>query len=688
MNLDDLLKSIREESDSKGGKIDSGKFLQVKTFQNPLKGQRYQAPGLPSASPVVIKIDPKKIIPKDTNVVGEEIGDKLDELIQVIREDNKLEEKSQKEDKKQLEEKKRKDREDRIETKKELKIFKIDLKNQTGKIGGFFDGLKKFLKTALLSGLINGLYNFFTDPKNRDKIAGIQEFFRNYWPAVLGAAAYFFTPFGKLVNFVVGTVGKFLGKLVLLVAKNPILAAVLGGTALGIAGSELAKKRQAEARERQRDFLRSIGVVFKDDLTFGASEFMDSPENPVEFGEYEPGFFEKLRNTRDKYIFGAPFNPNQTLFSGGGLSMGTDTVPAMLTPGEFIMSRGAVNMFGADTLMAMNKAGGGTNRPKYGKVMGFSEGGTVGSKGPVISQADYASLLAISSVEDSDPQGRADVAQSIYNRLYSAINYGTNYNQKANNLKSLIIAPKQYEPTFGNPGDWAAIQDLESAAVAVMNAKKVSYDTAMKMLLETDKALSNSSLQMRAAKHVGGRTFFLGTSQHKYMEPENGDVLRNKDDNFFSMWYQQGKRYDRERREIAADIPRRFQSVVQPTIPKTSIDSSAFSSGTEMFGPAFGDDRTAYTQSARTELGKLGRFLFDATGARSLFHMIKDKLPVDTPNVPTETRNFVLPPVSSPQQNQSSSQTNDVPTFSVVSGNKMRDLISKDLGIHDLAGVS
>ena len=75
-------------------------------------------------------------------------------------------------------------------------------------------------------------------------------------------------------------------------------------------------------------------------------------------------------------------------------------------------------------------------------------------------------------------------------------------------------------------------------------------------------------------------------------------------------------------------------------------------------------------------------------GARSLFRMIKDKLPVDTPNVPTETRNFVLPPVSSPQQNQSSSQTNDVPTFSVVSGNKMRDLISKDLGIHDLAGVS
>ena len=49
-----------------------------------------------------------------------------------------------------------------------------------------------------------------------------------------------------------GTVGKFLFKLGLLVAKNPILAAVLGGGALGIAGSELAKKRQAEV-EKDRE---------------------------------------------------------------------------------------------------------------------------------------------------------------------------------------------------------------------------------------------------------------------------------------------------------------------------------------------------------------------------------------------------------------------------------------------------
>ena len=51
-----------------------------------------------------------------------------------------------------------------------------------------------------------------------------------------------------------------------------------------------------------------------------------------------------------------------------------DTVPAMLTPGEFVMSKGAVDQIGADKLMAMNAAGGGTNVPQ---LMKFAGGGRV-----------------------------------------------------------------------------------------------------------------------------------------------------------------------------------------------------------------------------------------------------------------------------------------------------------------------
>ena len=46
----------------------------------------------------------------------------------------------------------------------------------------------------------------------------------------------------------------------------------------------------------------------------------------------------------------------------------------MLTPGEFVMSKGAVDQIGTDKLMAMNAAGGGTNQPK---LMKFAGGGMV-----------------------------------------------------------------------------------------------------------------------------------------------------------------------------------------------------------------------------------------------------------------------------------------------------------------------
>jgi TP901 family phage tail tape measure protein len=41
-------------------------------------------------------------------------------------------------------------------------------------------------------------------------------------------------------------------------------------------------------------------------------------------------------------------------FAVGGMSRGTDTVPAMLTPGEFVMTKYAVNSYGVDTMKAIN----------------------------------------------------------------------------------------------------------------------------------------------------------------------------------------------------------------------------------------------------------------------------------------------------------------------------------------------
>ena len=59
------------------------------------------------------------------------------------------------------------------------------------------------------------------------------------------------------------------------------------------------------------------------------------------------------------------------MFNQGGQVPGRgpnkDTVPAVLTPGEFVMSRDAVDKWGLDTFAGMNAAGGGTNKIKKDK---------------------------------------------------------------------------------------------------------------------------------------------------------------------------------------------------------------------------------------------------------------------------------------------------------------------------------
>ena len=70
---------------------------------------------------------------------------------------------------------------------------------------------------------------------------------------------------------------------------------------------------------------------------------------------------------------GAMFGNSGGIVPGSGPNK--DTVPAMLSPGEFVMSRGAVDKYGANTMESMNAMGGGTNRPMVRGGMTYAQGG-------------------------------------------------------------------------------------------------------------------------------------------------------------------------------------------------------------------------------------------------------------------------------------------------------------------------
>lgn len=692
-DLDDLLESIREEN-SGGGKIDAEKFLNKKTFTNPLKGQRYQAPGLPSAPPVVVKptvvkIDPKKLIPENAEVVGEELGDKLDELIQVIREDNKLEEKSQKEDKKQLEANKKKDREDRIETKKETKSFVFDLKKSTGKIRGFFDRLKDFIKLSLISGLINTLYNFFTDPKNREKIESVQGFLRDWWPALAAAIGFVLVPFKGLILKTIGFLTSTIFKILRLFATNPIFGIAVAAGVVGVMDYLKGKGRKTKLRTEVEDLMTSEGIS----ETEARKRLIEQKEEEARNMPYSMNPFddkrreilkeaEQLRNIdfeRTRYGFFGDTN-RAPGFKGGGFAMGTDTIPAMLTPGEFVMSRGAVNMFGADTMMAMNKMGGGTNRPKHGKVRGYQGGGYVFAKSMIKEHEGYKMVEGMHQAY-LDNQGRPTIGyghliipgdgysmQSRISQKEADKLFDKDFDKHlkiAKRIPGFDKAPPQQQAaaidlTF-NMGYWPSLFPNAAKAFAAGDYEKASNELRYK------NASAGDFRSSRWYNQVGSRR---GTPIISLMK---GDGIGNSP----------------HLKGIEKLLP------VSKSMDDMKLDSQTsskpISTAPGSLGPAFGDDvtmkKSSNQQQIRDNFNSIKRKLSDPieTFIRTPLRRV---FPVGTPNVPTETKNFVLPPIDSPKQNQSTIQTNDVPTFSVVSGNRMRDLISKDLGIRDLAGVS
>ena len=57
--------------------------------------------------------------------------------------------------------------------------------------------------------------------------------------------------------------------------------------------------------------------------------------------------------------------------------MGKDTQLIAAQPGEVMMSRPAVQMIGAENLLAANAAAGSSNKPKMGSIMGYNNGGFI-----------------------------------------------------------------------------------------------------------------------------------------------------------------------------------------------------------------------------------------------------------------------------------------------------------------------
>ncbi len=75
---------------------------------------------------------------------------------------------------------------------------------------GIIDKIVNFLFYTFLGRAFTEIVNWLNDPQNKEKVESISKFIEDFWPLILGAALFFFTPLGGFitgtVQFLVGTV--------------------------------------------------------------------------------------------------------------------------------------------------------------------------------------------------------------------------------------------------------------------------------------------------------------------------------------------------------------------------------------------------------------------------------------------------------------------------------------------------
>ena len=260
----------------------------------------------------------KSKIGENLDLIG--VSDGIDAIRKQLEEDYKLDQKSKEKDRKKRERDARAKKEGDLEGPKLLGNLKKTAENVIKPVKNIFDRVLKFLGTILFGNAMMKIIDWFSDEKNKEKVGAITGFLEKTWPALLTAFVLFGTSFGRVVSSLLGMSLRFIPKILAATArlaiKNPLAAVAVGGIAL--AGG-----------------------------LYAANQLNQPEEEPTE----------------------------QTNLSGGGFApKGTDIVPAMLTPGEFVMSRGAVDAFGSDFMKSINAAGGGTNQPTTSY---FSAGGLV-----------------------------------------------------------------------------------------------------------------------------------------------------------------------------------------------------------------------------------------------------------------------------------------------------------------------
>jgi len=303
------------------------------------------------------KIDPAALVKSGGEEKEQSILEKIlasvNSILGTLREDQKSKEKIADQERRKGERSKRTGKEDKLES----GIFKGLVKGVQKvlkPVEGLLSRILKFIGTILIGKILQKIVGWMGDPKNEGKLKAIGDFLKNTWPLLLAAYLLFGNSLGRFATKLIGTVIRFSAKL---------LKKLIPGLLKGIKRLGFKKSLAVGAL--------AVGGLVGRMLDGGEDDKQPAPGKDGADGK-QPAPGKDGADGKDA--------PPKEMSKGGTVpgSGNKDTVPAMLTPGEYVMSKGAVQKYGKGTMESMNSMGGGSGIPSFsGGLMYAKDGGHV-----------------------------------------------------------------------------------------------------------------------------------------------------------------------------------------------------------------------------------------------------------------------------------------------------------------------
>lgn len=613
---------------------DEFKRIKGKVGKFKLKKKKITAESIGTTGPIQISRDKfflasKAIVPTTATPTQEsskdvnDIEKALDDILKSLTLQNKEKKKRTDEERKKSEDRRRRQREGDLE--KPLSQLKSLAKKIIAPAQGILDRIFRFIKFTLLGYAFNQLVNWFSDPKNADKVKVLGRFLKDWWPALLSAYVLFATPFGKFIRGTLKLLRGLIPQMVRFIAKHPIIAA---STAAAVGAYAMVQKNEAYRDELKKT--EPSVVTPKETRETGKTPGTPQLQQEQVFQRGLGGMFNGGGLVRRKSFFGGgevqkELDINQIAFAeGGGVDdssgvrikgAGPDTQLIAAAPGEVVMSKKAVDKYGANFFLDLNKRAGGTNIPKIANNIQLAAGGGLIKR--TIKSFQGGGMVGgnRSSIPSTSGSG------SGFNPMRGFMNW---WNRGRN-----VRVPNENTAKFGG---------LKQYIKKNPNPKTLFGDDALQI------TRGNKAFQSGATGYSGWNPFKAFTPNMVKTGPT--PAIRQ-----------------------AVERPLRSFS----SAPKV-LKGIGGGVGSILMDMAFPEPAFNPTLDDARRMGF-------PMGPQS------KAMPPGPPTIISKTTFTVLPPIDMPSKSQSVPRTSELPSFSISADSDSRTNIAINLGIRDLVGV-